>query len=199
MIKRIFDIAAVLLSAPLVLPLLLVVAALVRWKLGQPVIFAQDRPGKHGKPFRMYKFRTMTSERDSGGQLLPDGDRLTRFGKALRGSSLDEIPALWNVLKGNLSLVGPRPLLMEYLPLYSTEQARRHLVRPGITGLAQVSGRNSLSWETKFQLDTWYVDNRTFWLDLKIIVMTVSRVLRRDGVSAEGEATMPKFRGSTSD
>jgi lipopolysaccharide/colanic/teichoic acid biosynthesis glycosyltransferase len=196
MTKRMMDVLAVLLTAPFILPLAALTALVVWSKLGAPVIFAQDRPGKDGKPFRMFKFRTMTSARGADGHLLPDADRLTPFGRRFRSSSLDEIPALWNVLKGDMSLVGPRPLLMEYLPLYSAAQARRHLVRPGITGLAQVSGRNSLSWEAKFVLDSWYVDNRTLWLDLKILVMTVSRVISRDGVSAEGEATMSRFTGS---
>ncbi|KQY84843.1 sugar transferase [Brevundimonas sp. Root1423] len=196
MIKRTIDVLAVLLTAPLTVPLAAIIALLVRSKLGSPVIFSQDRPGKGGKPFRLLKFRTMTCACGPDGQLLPDADRLTPFGARFRSSSLDEIPALWNVLKGDMSLVGPRPLLMEYLPLYSAEQARRHLVRPGVTGLAQVSGRNSISWDEKFALDTWYVDHRTLWLDVKILLMTVSRVISREGVSAEGQATMSRFTGS---
>ena len=197
MIKRTMDVAAVLLTAPLTLPLAGMISLVVRSRLGGPVIFAQDRPGKDGRPFRMLKFRSMTNARGADGQLLPDAERLTPFGQWLRSTSLDEIPALWNVLKGDMSLVGPRPLLMEYMVLYSEEQARRHLVRPGITGLAQVNGRNSLSWEAKFALDTWYVDNRTLWLDLKILFLTVFRVISRDGIAADGEVTMSRFTGSS--
>jgi lipopolysaccharide/colanic/teichoic acid biosynthesis glycosyltransferase len=194
--KRCFDlVAAALALLSLALPLL-VLAALIRRKLGSPVFFRQIRPGLHGKPFEMVKFRSMTSERGPDTQLLPDAQRLMPLGRFLRTSSLDELPELWNVLKGDMSLVGPRPLLMEYLLLYSPEQARRHEVRPGITGWAQVNGRNALSWEEKFKLDVWYVDNRSFWLDLKIIWRTVKKVLARDGISAEGEATMPRFNGS---
>lgn len=165
-------------------------------KLGFPFFFTQVRPGLHGKSFRMVKFRTMTDEHDASGALLSDAQRLTPFGRFLRASSLDELPELWNVLRGEMSLVGPRPLLMEYLPLYSAEQARRHEVRPGITGWAQVNGRNAISWEDKFQLDVWYVDNRSLWLDIKILWLTVRKVLVRDGISAAGEATMPRFTGS---
>lgn len=179
----------------LVIPLALL-AWNVRRKLGSPVLFTQIRPGMHGKPFKMLKFRTMTDERDADGVLLPDADRLTPFGRWLRASSLDELPELWNVLKGEMSLVGPRPLLMEYLPLYSPEQARRHQVRPGITGWAQINGRNAISWEQKFTLDVWYVDNHNLFLDIKILWLTVKKVLVRDGISAQGEATMPKFTGS---
>jgi len=192
-IKRFFDLLlATLAFLLLCLPLLFLIW-LVRHKLGSPVFFRQIRPGLRGKPFNMVKFRTMTDARGSNGALLPDADRLTAFGRFLRASSLDELPELWNVLKGDMSLVGPRPLLMEYLPLYSPEQSRRHIVRPGITGWAQVNGRNALSWEDKFALDIWYVDNRTLWLDIKILWLTVSKVLVRDGISAAGEATMSRF------
>jgi lipopolysaccharide/colanic/teichoic acid biosynthesis glycosyltransferase len=168
----------------------------VRRKLGTPVFFRQARPGLFGKPFEMVKFRTMTSERGPDGKLLPDADRLRPFGRLLRATSLDELPELWNVLKGDMSLVGPRPLLMEYLPLYTTEQARRHEVRPGITGWAQVNGRNAISWEDKFRLDLWYVENYSIWLDIKILWLTVRKVLMRDGISSAGEETMPAFMGS---
>jgi lipopolysaccharide/colanic/teichoic acid biosynthesis glycosyltransferase len=196
--KRIFDfvLAGVGLLL-LAIPLLLLVRK-VRRELGSPVFFTQVRPGMHGKPFKMVKFRSMTSECGPDGQLLPDAVRLTAFGRWLRATSLDELPELWNVLKGDMSLVGPRPLLMEYLPLYSPEQARRHEVRPGITGWAQVNGRNAISWESKFKLDVWYVDNRTLWLDTKVLWQTVKKVVVRDGISAEGEATMPRFTGSKS-
>ena len=196
--KRLFDIV-VFACALLVLALpLALLAWQVRRKLGSPVFFTQVRPGLHGKPFKMVKFRTMTSERGPDGELLPDAVRLTPFGRFLRSSSLDELPELWNVLKGDMSLVGPRPLLMEYLPLYSPAQARRHEVRPGITGWAQVNGRNAISWEDKFKLDVWYVDHRSLWLDVKILWLTVQKVLVRDGISAEGEATMPRFTGRNS-
>jgi lipopolysaccharide/colanic/teichoic acid biosynthesis glycosyltransferase len=168
----------------------------IRRKLGSPVFFRQVRPGMHGKPFEMVKFRTMTDARGPDGALLPDADRLTAFGRFLRASSLDELPELWNVIKGDMSLVGPRPLLMDYLPLYSAEQARRHQVRPGITGWAQVNGRNTLSWDDKFALDVWYVDHRTLWLDIKILWLTVKKVIIKEGISAAGEATMPKFTGT---
>ena len=196
--KRVFDLllAAFGLLA-LALPLLML-TWLVRRKLGSPVFFRQVRPGLCGQPFEMLKFRTMTSERGPTGQLLPDAVRLTPFGRWLRATSLDELPELWNVLKGDMSLVGPRPLLMEYLPLYTPEQARRHEVRPGITGWAQVNGRNAIGWEDKFRLDVWYVDNRSLWLDIKILWLTVKKVLLRDGISAAGEATMPRFAGSDS-
>jgi lipopolysaccharide/colanic/teichoic acid biosynthesis glycosyltransferase len=179
----------------LALPLLVLIG-LVRQKLSGPVFFRQIRPGLHGKPFEMVKFRTMTDQKDPDGQLLPDSVRLTPFGRFLRATSLDELPELWNVLKGEMSLVGPRPLLMEYLPLYTPEQARRHEVRPGITGWAQVNGRNAISWEDKFKLDVWYVDHRSLRLDLRILCLTVKKVLMRDGISAAGEATMPMFSGS---
>ena len=184
--------AALMLLAP---PLLLL-WGLVRCKLGSPVLFRQLRPGLHGRPFRMVKFRTMTDERGADGELLPDAPRLTSFGRFLRATSLDELPELWNVLRGEMSLVGPRPLLMEYLPLYSPEQARRHEVRPGITGWAQVNGRNALSWEERFKLDIWYVDHRSLWLDLRILWLTVRKVIVREGISAQGEATMPRFTGN---
>ncbi|MEM7507116.1 MAG: sugar transferase [Pseudomonadota bacterium] len=190
--KRAFDFATALTALVALAPALVILAGLVRWKMGAPVLFAQQRPGLKGRPFRMLKFRTM-SEGDA-----PDAERLTPLGAMLRATSLDELPELINVLRGEMSLVGPRPLLMEYLPLYSSQQARRHDVRPGITGWAQVNGRNALTWEQKFAHDVWYVENRSFWLDLKIIAMTLGRVVSRDGISAEGEATMPKFRGQTS-
>lgn len=196
--KRLFDIlisacGVFVLSVPL-----LALAWQVRRKLGSPVLFTQVRPGLHGKPFLMVKFRTMTDERDASGALLPDAQRLTPFGRFLRSSSLDELPELWNVLRGEMSLVGPRPLLMEYLPLYSPEQARRHEVRPGITGWAQVNGRNAISWADKFALDVWYVDHRSLFLDIRILWLTVRKVLVRDGISAVGEATMPRFEGDKS-
>lgn len=193
--KRLFDLFLATVALLLFgIPLLFLVWK-VRRKLGSPVFFRQTRPGKKGKPFNMVKFRTMTDTRGPDGQLLPDAQRLTAFGRFLRSSSMDELPELWNVLKGDMSLVGPRPLLMEYLPLYSPEQARRHEVRPGITGWAQVNGRNALSWDEKFKLDVWYVDNHTLWLDVKILWMTVRKVLLREGISAAGEATMSKFTG----
>ena len=180
--------------AILALPLALL-AWLVRHKLGSPVLFIQLRPGLRGKPFRMLKFRTMIDARDANGALLPDVQRLTPFGRFLRASSLDELPELFNVLRGEMSLVGPRPLLMEYLPLYSPEQARRHEVRPGITGWAQVNGRNAIKWEDKFKLDVWYVDHNNLWLDIRILSMTLHKVLMRDDISAPGDATMPRFDG----
>lgn len=194
--KRLFDVVvALLLLLGFALPLL-AIAWLVRYKLGSPVFFRHVRPGLHGKPFKMIKFRTMVDRRDENGELLPDCDRMTPFGTMLRSSSLDELPELWNVLKGDMSLVGPRPLLMEYLPLYTPEQTRRHDVRPGVTGWAQINGRNALSWDEKFRLDVWYVDNHSFWLDFKILLLTVRKVFVREGISAAGEATMPKFTGS---
>lgn len=177
---------------------MLALAVLVRLRLGGPVIYRQVRPGLGGRPFTMYKFRTMTDGRGPDGQLLPDATRLTPFGRFLRSTSLDELPGLVNVLKGDMSLVGPRPLLMDYLPLYTPRQARRHEVRPGITGWAQVNGRNALSWEEKFEHDVWYVENRTLKLDLQILLLTVNKVLKRDGISAIGEATMPRFTGTPS-
>jgi len=194
--KRLFDIFATLTGLLfLVLPIVFI-AWQVRRKLGSPVLFKQVRPGLNGKPFKMFKFRTMTDERGPNGALLPDAQRLTSFGRYLRASSLDELPEMWNVLRGEMSLVGPRPLLMEYLPLYSPEQARRHEVRPGITGWAQVNGRNAISWVDKFALDVWYVDHRSLWLDVRILWLTLSKVFMRDGISALGEATMPRFEGS---
>lgn len=194
--KRLFDVLfAVMALLLLALPLLSLIW-LVRNKLGSPIFFRQTRPGLHGKPFEMVKFRTMTDERGPDGLLLPDAVRLTSFGRFLRSTSLDELPELWNVIKGEMSLVGPRPLLMEYLPLYTSEQARRHEVRPGITGWAQVNGRNGISWEDKFMLDVWYVDNRRLWLDIKILWLTVRKVLVRDGINAPGDATMPVFKGN---
>ena len=194
--KRVFDLVVTSFGLILLLPVLCFVAWQVRRKMGSPVFFRQTRPGLEGRPFKMIKFRTMTNERGLDGQLLPDAVRLTRFGCFLRTTSLDELPELWNVLKGEMSLVGPRPLLVEYLPLYTPEQARRHEVRPGITGWAQVNGRNAISWEEKFKLDVWYVDNQSLWLDLKILWLTIKKVSVRDGISAQGDATMPKFTGS---
>lgn len=193
--KRVFDFILALCGfLALALPLVVLIW-LVRRKLGSPVFFRQVRPGLYGKPFEMVKFRTMTSECGPDGQLLPDTERLTPFGRWLRATSLDELPELWNVLRGEMSLVGPRPLLMEYLPLYTPEQARRHEVRPGITGWAQVNGRNAISWADKFALDVWYVDHHSLWLDVQILWRTVRKVLVRDGISAPGDATMPKFEG----
>ena len=194
--KRAFDIVVIVVLAPVLVIVLLVLAVLVRSRLGSPVFFTQARPGLHGKPFRLIKFRSMTEARDASGALLSDGDRLTTFGRFLRASSLDELPEVMNVLAGEMSLVGPRPLLMDYLPLYTPEQARRHDIAPGITGWTQVNGRNALTWEEKFALDTWYVDNRSLALDLKILWRTVGKVLRRDGISATGDATMPRFEGT---
>ncbi|SOY49469.1 sugar transferase [Cupriavidus taiwanensis] len=196
--KRAFDIVVSGIALLVLCVPLIILIFLVRRKLGSPVFFRQVRPGLHGAPFRMVKFRTMTDKRDAGGNLLPDVERLTPFGRLLRATSLDELPELWNVLKGEMSLVGPRPLLMEYLPLYTPTQARRHEVAPGVTGWAQVNGRNALSWEEKFALDVWYVDNRSLWLDIRILWMTVMKVLKRDGISAPGDATMPVFRGTSS-
>lgn len=196
MLKRIFDVAFASIALLLLSPVIIAVAMLIRLRLGSSVLFRQTRPGLNGEPFMMLKFRTMLDAVGSDGRPLPDAERLTPFGRALRSASLDELPELWNVVKGDMSVVGPRPLLMDYLPLYSTEQARRHDVRPGITGWAQVNGRNTLSWEEKFKLDVWYVDNRSLRLDLKILWLTVVKVLRREGISAAGEATMPLFTAS---
>lgn len=195
MLKRAFDIVASTSALVVLSPVLAITAYKVKKELGSPVLFRQTRPGLHGKPFEMIKFRTMKDATDKEGNALPDSERLTEFGKKLRASSLDELPELWNVLKGDMSLVGPRPLLMEYLPLYNAEQAKRHNVRPGVTGYAQVNGRNSLSWEDKFKLDTWYVEHQSLWLDMKILLKTVKKVIIQDGISAEGEATMTKFSG----
>lgn len=197
-LKRAIDLCLSLGALIVLAPLIFCLVVLIAWRLGWPVLFTQSRPGLKGKPFLMVKFRSMTQARDAQGELLPDSKRLTPFGKFLRASSLDELPELWNVLKGDMSLVGPRPLLMEYLPLYSPEQARRHDVRPGITGWAQVNGRNAISWDEKFALDVWYVDHQSFWLDLKILFLTVKKVIVRDGISHAGEATMHKFSGTGS-
>ena len=194
--KRAFDLVVALIALLMLWPAILLVALLIRVKLGSPVLFKQTRPGLHGKPFNMLKFRSMLDATDKDGNPLPDEQRLTRFGRILRSTSLDELPGLINVLKGDMSLVGPRPLLMEYLPLYSDEQARRHNVRPGITGWAQVNGRNAISWEDKFKFDVWYVDNRSIGLDIKILFLTVKKVFVREGISAAGEATMAKFTGT---
>lgn len=196
MLKRAFDLAASASALVLLSPVLAITAYKVKKELGSPVLFRQTRPGLHGKPFEMVKFRTMKDATDKEGNALPDSERLTDFGKKLRASSLDELPELWNVLKGDMSLVGPRPLLMEYLPLYNAEQAKRHNVRPGVTGYAQVNGRNSLSWEDKFKLDTWYVEHQSFLLDMKILLKTVKKVLIKDGINEAGEATMSKFMGA---
>ncbi len=194
--KRLMDIVCSLCGLVVFFPVFLVLFALIRKNMGTPVFFRQTRPGKNGKPFSMIKFRSMRDVIDPDGHPLPDTERLTPLGKWLRATSLDELPELWNVLKGDMSLVGPRPLLTEYLPLYTPEQARRHEVRPGITGWAQVNGRNALGWEEKFALDVWYVDNQSLWLDLKILWLTIKKVIVRDGISADGEATMKKFTGS---
>jgi len=196
-IKRTLDFLVSVAALVVLFPVIAVVALLIHRKLGSPVLFRQTRPGKDGKPFQMVKFRTMLDAVDAQGNSLPDSERMTEFGHLLRSTSLDELPGLWSVLKGEMSLVGPRPLLMEYLPLYSKEQYRRHDVRPGITGWAQVNGRNAISWENKFELDVWYVDNRSFWLDIKILVLTVKKVIVRDGISGDGEVTMGKFTGNT--
>lgn len=195
-LKALADRLAALLALLLLAPLLVLVAVLVRWRLGAPVLFRQQRPGYRERPFWLLKFRTMSNARDASGALLPDAARLTPLGRWLRASSIDELPELLNILRGEMSFIGPRPLLMEYLPLYSAEQARRHQVPPGFSGWAQINGRNALSWERKFQLDVWYVDHQSFWLDLRIVVITVWKVLRREGISAAGEATMAPFTGS---
>ena len=199
MLKRLVDIAVTLVAAIVLIPLGLILAALIRIKLGSPVLFSQMRPGKDGRPFKLIKFRTMTDTRDADGRLLPDDQRLTGFGRGLRRTSLDEMPEFWNVLKGDMSLVGPRPLLMDYLDKYSPEQARRHEVRPGITGWAQVNGRNAITWEERFALDVWYVDHQSFWLDLRIMLRTIWQVLSGEGIASPGHATMPPFTGSTPD
>ncbi|QOW51081.1 sugar transferase [Acinetobacter sp. YH12138] len=196
MLKRLLDIVIASSALVLLSPVYALVAYKVKKNLGSPVLFRQVRPGLHGKPFEMVKFRTMKDALDAQGNPLPDSERLTPFGKMLRATSLDEMPELWNVIKGDMSIVGPRPLLMEYLPLYNREQAKRHNVRPGITGHAQVNGRNAISWEKKFELDTWYVENQSLWLDFKIMLKTVKKVIAKDDISAEGEATMTKFTGT---
>jgi len=193
--KRVFDLLLAFPASLLLTPVLFVASVLVRWNLGSPIFYKQKRPGKDGIPFMLYKFRTMREEKDKNGRLLPDDKRLTRLGTFLRSASVDELPELWNVLRGDMSLVGPRPLLMQYLERYTPEQARRHEVRPGITGWAQVNGRNAITWEEKFKLDVWYVDNRSLWLDVKIIFMTIWKILKREGISQSGQATMEEFRG----
>ena len=196
LLKRFFDLIAAFFLLLFFSLLLLSLVILIRLRLGSPLIFCQVRPGLNAKPFKIYKFRTMTESADKEGNLLPDAQRLTKFGRFLRSTSLDELPALWNVIKGEMSFVGPRPLLMEYLPLYNKKQSRRHDVKPGITGWAQVNGRNTISWQEKFDLDVWYVENQSFWLDLKILLMTVKKVIIRDGISGGGEVTMSKFTGN---
>lgn len=196
MLKRVLDIVIASVALVLLSPLYFYVAYRVRKNLGSPVLFRQVRPGLHGKPFEMIKFRTMTDERDAQGNLLPNEDRLPKFGKILRATSLDEMPELWNVIKGDMSIVGPRPLLMDYLPLYNEEQAKRHNVRPGMTGYAQVNGRNTISWEKKFELDTWYVENQSIWLDFKIMFQTVKKVLVKEGINQSEEVTMTRFTGN---
>jgi lipopolysaccharide/colanic/teichoic acid biosynthesis glycosyltransferase len=196
-VKRIFDVTLVLLSLPLTLPLIGFVALLVRFKLGTPVLFVQPRPGYQGRIFHLVKFRTMREAFGVDGKPLPDGQRLTRLGRLLRSTSLDELPELWNMLRGEMSLVGPRPLLVAYLPRYTAEQMRRHDVLPGITGWAQIHGRNTLTWEDKFRLDVWYVDHRSLWLDVKILLLTIVKVLKREGVEHPGQATMTEFMGSS--
>ena len=195
MVKRMFDIVGAALALIIFSPIMALVGLLVRQRLGSPVLFRQTRPGKDAQPFEMIKFRTMRDAVDIQGIPLPDAERITPFGDFLRASSLDELPGLWNVLKGDMSLVGPRPLLMDYLPLYSQEQYRRHEARPGITGWAQVNGRNAISWEDKFKLDVWYIDNRSLWLDIKIVFLTIKKVFIREGISADNHATMPVFKG----
>ncbi|MFI8553909.1 sugar transferase [Psychrobacter sp. NPDC077938] len=197
MIKRLIDIVGATTALVVLSPVYAATAYKVSKNLGAPVLFRQIRPGLYGKPFEMIKFRSMKDDIDADGNPLEDGARLTSFGKALRNTSLDELPELWNVIKGDMSLVGPRPLLMEYLPLYNDEQARRHDVRPGITGYAQINGRNAIGWDERFALDTWYVDNQSLWLDIKILFKTVKKVIVKDGISAEGEATMSKFMGNS--
>ncbi len=194
--KRFTDILAGAVALVVLCPLMIFLAVAIRWKLGSPVLFRQQRPGLGGRPFWLLKFRTMTDARDADGNVLPDDQRLTAFGRFLRAASLDELPELFNVLKGDMSLVGPRPLLMQYLDRYTPEQARRHEVRPGITGWAQVNGRNAITWEEKFRLDVWYVDNWSMWLDIKIIAMTIWKILKREGISHPGQATMEEFMGN---
>ncbi len=195
-LKRIFDILLIVLLAPILVPVLLFLSLIVRVMIDSPVLFKQKRPGLQTKPFVLYKFRTMRNLYDEKGELLPDEERLTAFGRFLRSTSLDELPEIYNVLTGKMSFVGPRPLLIEYLPLYTSEQARRHQMKPGISGWAQVNGRNAISWDERFRLDVWYVDNQSFWLDVKILAMTVRQVLLRDGINEEGQATMTKFTGT---
>ncbi|BFL84865.1 sugar transferase [Shewanella baltica] len=197
--KRLFDFFVALCALFTLLPVIIVVAVLIRFKLGSPILFTQDRPGLNGQIFKMMKFRTMLDAKDKHGNSLPDDERMTKFGAFLRSTSLDELPGLFNVLKGDMSLVGPRPLLVQYLPLYSPDQARRHNLRPGITGWAQVNGRNAISWDQKFKLDVWYVDNQSFLLDFKILLLTVKKVFVREGISADGHVTIEPFKGSNND
>ena len=197
--KRFFDFIMAMGALLTLLPVIIVVAVLIRFKLGSPILFTQNRPGLNGNVFKMMKFRSMLDGKDKHGNLLPDDERMTKFGTFLRSTSLDELPGLFNVFKGDMSLVGPRPLLVQYLPLYNTEQARRHNVRPGITGWAQVNGRNAISWEQKFKLDVWYVDNQSFLLDIKILLLTVKKVFVREGISADGHVTIEPFKGSNND
>ena len=196
MMKRLFDLISSFVGLLFLLPIIVLIVLLVQLKIGSPIFFKQGRPGLNGEIFNMVKFRTMTNESDKNGNLLSDEIRLTKFGKFLRSTSLDELPGLWNVLKGDMSLVGPRPLLVEYLPLYSEKQFRRHEVRPGVTGWAQVNGRNAISWDEKFELDVWYVDNQSTWLDVKILWLTVKKVIRREGVNKDGHATTEYFKGN---
>lgn len=195
--KRIFDIVVSLIALTLLSVVIAITAFLIKLKIGTPVIFTQERPGLNGKPFKVYKFRSMTNDRNHNGDLLPDDVRLTSFGKIIRKLSLDELPQLWNVLKGDMSFVGPRPLLMEYMDLYNEKQLKRHDVRPGITGWAQVNGRNTITWEKKFEFDVWYVKHQSFWLDMKILILTVMKVFKSEGISQDGQATMTKFQGSS--
>ena len=197
--KRIIDFLIALWALLFLLPVILLVAVLIRIKLGSPILFTQDRPGLNGKVFKMMKFRSMLDAKDKHGNLLPDNERMTKFGAFLRSTSLDELPGLFNVIKGDMSLVGPRPLLVQYLPLYSSEQAKRHNVRPGITGWAQVNGRNAIGWDEKFKLDVWYVENQSFLLDIKILLLTVKKVFVREGISADGHVTIEPFKGSNND
>lgn len=191
--KRIFDLVLTIPGLLAISPILLMITLLLRTRLGRPVLFKQIRPGLHGKPFAIYKFRTMTDARDTDGQLLPDAERLTRLGRFLRAASLDELPELFNILKGDMSIVGPRPLLMQYLDRYTPEQARRHEMKPGLTGWAQIHGRNDISWEDKFKMDVWYVDHQSLWLDIKIILITILKVLKREGINQAGQATAEEF------
>ena len=197
--KRLFDFIVALSAFAMLLAIIVIVAILIRTKLGSPILFTQNRPGLHGKVFKMMKFRSMLDAKDKHGNLLPDNERMTKFGAFLRSTSLDELPGLFNVLKGDMSLVGPRPLLVQYLPLYNSEQAKRHNVRPGITGWAQVNGRNAIGWDEKFKLDVWYVENQSFLLDMKILLLTVKKVFIREGISADGHVTIEPFKGSNND
>ena len=199
MIKYLFDLTVSIIVFLILLPVILLVAALIRIKLGSPILFTQDRPGLNGKVFKMMKFRSMLDAKDKHGNLLPDNERMTKFGAFLRSTSLDELPGLFNVIKGDMSLVGPRPLLVQYLPLYNSEQAKRHNVRPGITGWAKVNGRNAIGWDEKFKLDVWYVENKSFLLDIKILLLTVKKVFVREGISADGHVTIEPFKGSNND